>query len=431
MNLYKRVVLGIIRRPFRVLTFFAVIFVVSIIGITGSFLKKCVSYYEDSIIRNVGYAIILNNTSPSISGISDSIVDTIANFPHVVGVNSEITELYEPYDFKNHVEINENGFTSMNEQTSVRLLGNVDTQFYRDFRNENMVLSSGEFPSVQSNEVLISDILSEGNGLELGDTIHVTNSQNEKRIQLVVVGIYNTLLSPLEAFSLAGTNEDIYEQTPYSYLFCDYDFVSNMQGESGDKSSYTFYVDNKQNIDFIYNQIKNLPLDWNNLELYNAPENDFLVNSHAMVVLRDATTFILLGTYFTAFFILLLMSILWMKDHINEIGIYISLGTSKSSVIIHFFLEIVIISVISLLLSSCFGLWFINSFKEQIVNLILGFNALGTVFQEVDTEAISMLYTFRDTFSSSLLFFMVSVLTTLLSSLIIVRYNPRKLFVIQ
>jgi len=150
-----------------------------------------------------------------------------------------------------------------------------------------------------------------------------------------------------------------------------------------------------------------------------------------MVVLRDATTFILSGTYFTAFFILLLMSVLWMRDHINEIGIYISLGTSKSSVIIHFFLEIVIISIISLLLSSCFGVWFVNSFKEKIVNLILGFNAMGTVFQTVDTEAISMIYTFRDTFNSSILFFMVSILTTLLSSLIIVRYNPRKLFVIQ
>ena len=94
---------------------------------------------------------------------------------------------------------------------------------------------------------------------------------------------------------------------------------------------------------------KKLPVDWNN---YQITRNDQYSSSmlHAARGVRSMMRGALIGVTVSAVLVLSLMLLLWMNDRRQEMGILVSLGVGKPSLVAQYLTEMVLIGLPSLAL---------------------------------------------------------------------------------
>ena len=63
------------------------------------------------------------------------------------------------------------------------------------------------------------------------------------------------------------------------------------------------------------------------------------------------------------------MTLLWMRDHYYEAGIYIALGTEKIKIVLYFITEILIIALTTLAISLVIGRGVIYTYGEKILDI--------------------------------------------------------------
>lgn len=94
---------------------------------------------------------------------------------------------------------------------------------------------------------------------------------------------------------------------------------------------------------------RKLPVDWNN---YQITRNDQYSSSmlHAARGVRSMMRGALIGVTVSAVLVLSLMLLLWMNDRRQEMGILVSLGVGKPSLVAQYLTEMVLIGLPSLAL---------------------------------------------------------------------------------
>ena len=424
MGLCKRIFMEIIRRPFRAVILAIVIFTLSISSMIGVFLQDIVKTAYQEYIKLDGYSVTIENNKQE--SIPRGIIDSILALDHVIGYTNSgnLYDKYKPINFINiPYERSENEQSEESEE--IILYANMNTSLYAMFRNGDMLLSEGVYPDSNHKGVLVDEMLASKNGLEIGEHIEIYSKSKEKVVAFEIIGIYKTMEAPnVEISNDLGTH---YTVSTNSYIFCDYTSFFSVSDRNDTIASLIFYVDEYDHIESVYKNIEDIVLPKGYIVI-NRLESTLSYYGKFILVLKNTTTSLLGFTYVTSLIILFLMTLLWMRDHYYETGIYIALGTEKYKIALYYLLEILAIAISTLFTSLIIGRSVIYTYRYQLLNLALGFTNTKILDNSLESKVLEHGFSFQSLLSASGIYLVVVVVATLLSSSIITRYNPRKLF---
>ena len=135
-------------------------------------------------------------------------------------------------------------------------------------------------------------------------------------------------------------------------VYTDLDTTSTLYQYKVGKEIYqdaTFVLDRGVDVEKTMEAAKKLPVDWNN---YQITRNDQYTSSmlNAARSVRSMMRGALIGVTISAVIVLSLMLLLWMNDRRQEMGVLVSLGIGKPSLIAQYLTEMILIGLPSLVL---------------------------------------------------------------------------------
>lgn len=135
-------------------------------------------------------------------------------------------------------------------------------------------------------------------------------------------------------------------------IYTDLDTTRDLYQYKDGKEIYqdaTFVLSKGVDVEKTMDAAKKLPVDWNN---YQITRNDQYSSSmlHAARGVRSMMRGALIGVTVSAVLVLSLMLLLWMNDRRQEMGILVSLGVGKPSLVAQYLTEMVLIGLPSLAL---------------------------------------------------------------------------------
>lgn len=329
--------------------------------------------------------------------------------------------------------------------------GIVFSETARDFVEDVSILIDGRHineADLNSNVVMIEQLLAEENDLTVGDTITLLSVDEENTFELDVVGIYQTTDS--EAMNDFGFMFSA--MTPYNKLYVPYTVANDLKGTEfvGTIDSAVFYMDDPVNIDSFVTRAQEesainfdvFALDAND-RLYQQrmePINNVASFSENIVYLVTIAGAIILG----------LIVMISIRERKYEMGVLLALGEKKSKLIGQFLVEIVVVAMIALGLASITGNFVADQVGNQLLNPqlqmeensstpdsfrdISGRFGMEGGFGGVQAEPIDELVveiTASDIGKLALIGFMIAIISTLLPLLSVLRLQPKTILTKQ
>lgn len=427
MTYIQRLWLTIFRKSKHSIYLFLLVFLFAMLGVVACYFRNISDSYQQSVISDIGYSLMLYRTDEN--SIEQELLDDICNnVDGVLGYNQENNMLITPVDFQNSIARDETNVFSVPQSEMVRLIANTDTTLSPLFSN-HMRLLNGQFPSEDNPGVIIDIVLAEKNHLSVGDTIAVKCKDIEETTVLNVIGTYETTSFPQEQWTEAS-GIVAYGQSPYSYIFCDYQTYGSVMGFEFAVSSVFIYTESLKTLDAANTYIENLKLDPNEYQVSNRTKRTL---EHGTLTSQAINTTAKLLTNFSvwiAAIILFMVVILWMRNNYKDISIQISLGESKVAVMCDYFIITTVIALSALILSMPVSDFFIRTFDKDFIEF-----AFSSISKEVGKEtdkyislAMDQSLDWVDYMKSNLIFLVVIWGATLCSSIEIFRCKPNKLF---
>ena len=181
------------------------------------------------------------------------------------------------------------------------------------------------------------------------------------------------------------------------------------------------YSDSSENTKVALNKIKKIKIDWSQYSV--SSDNHVFEETLESIdgikhIIKIMTYSIMIG----GITVLSLILILWLRERIHEIGILLSIGISKIKIVTQFILELLFISLPSLVLSLFIG--------NVILNIIVG----GFMNSDDSTIMVDSLLK-NNNLISNLITFMQSygiligiiVLSVIIASLMILIKKPKEI----
>jgi len=193
-------------------------------------------------------------------------------------------------------------------------------------------------------------------------------------------------------------------------------------------SEASFSVMDPSKLAFIIKKAEAIPvIDWKQFNI-SADNENYQDAAAPLTDLRKLVTTLLVITVIASAIILSLMLTLWMKSRTHEIGIFLSLGISKSNIIGQHLMEIMMIAVLAFGLSYISG----NAIAERIGNMVIeqqqshsqdialdmGANPIDAISINADSKMFLLVY---------LLETIIILLSVSVSSISVMRMEPREI----
>lgn len=244
----------------------------------------------------------------------------------------------------------------------LKIYGVRDSSLSSDFTSEVFKIVEGRhIGKYDKNKIIVHEELAKQNQYKLGDKVSIKqikqydpndediNSNIGLENEYEIVGIF----SGKKQENYTGFSSDYSE----NMTFIDY---SSSQKISGIDSNYeklnqaTYFVDSPESMDNVISSIKNMNINWSNIELEkNTKSFDDISTAVGSIkgIIQIITYSVILG----GCIVLSLILILWLRERIYEIGILLSIGVGRCEIIGQFILELIFISIPSLFISTLIG----------------------------------------------------------------------------
>lgn len=426
MSLFRRAYLGIIRRPLPSIALFVAITSMSVAFVYGSFIKDVVASFYSQLESLQGIGLYVENrTATEEVKIEDSIVDELLTKEHIVGCNRTYIASCNPVDFRNVPYESQRGLTIAQETNLVTLIGNMDVSFYSTFRNEFMKLIEGNYPTATTQGILIDQNLADCNQIALNSYVTIYSNENDEAIRVKVVGIYETLQSPRKEV-LNGNDASFYIESS-SYIFCDIATYGRVGKVDSMEHILHIYVDEQEHLDEVHQSLSKSGLFAGDCYIANAQENELGGNSIVIATLKNSARSILLVTFFTSIAIIFLLTLLWMKKHTYEAGIYMALGIPKVKIVLTFILELWMLSLGAIVMAMIVSGFVFGENSRAIYDMVVDKDAIYITNHLLEKDVIANAFSFGTIVKSAVTSFGVATLATLWASVSIVRYKPSEL----
>lgn len=293
----------------------------------------------------------------------------------------------------------------------------------------NILFNSGVFTikegrNIEENDkntILVHEDFAKLNNLSLNDEISLELLEMEynkqtKEYKFKIIGIF----SGKKQEKYTGLSSDFSENT----VFVDYTTSQEALNRSEDNqvvNKILIFSNRPESTNLVLNKIKELKIDWSKYSIEkdnNAFEESLESVNGIKHIIKIMTYSIMLG----GVVVLSLILILWLRERIYEIGILLSIGISKIKIMIQFIIELIFISIPSVVSSLLLGnlllrqiiYGFINSDNSEIVS--------NSLFNENN-----MILSLETLLQSYLILTIIIILSVIVASSMILIKKPKEI----
>ena len=239
----------------------------------------------------------------------------------------------------------------------------------------NILFSSGVFTikegkNIGENDkdsIIVHEEFAKQNNLKLGDEVDlelldIEKSGKIKSHKFKIIGIF----SGKKQETYTGLSSDFSE----NMVFVDYSTSQEILNKSENNkiaNKILMYSGSAESTDLALNKLKELKIDESKYFVEkdsNAFEESLESVSGIKHIIKIMTYSIMLG----GMVVLSLILILWLRERIYEIGIFLSIGTSKIQIIMQFIFELLFISIPSIISSLFLGNVLLKVIVDGFVN---------------------------------------------------------------
>ena len=217
------------------------------------------------------------------------------------------------------------------------------------------------------NSIIVHEEFAKQNNLKLGDEVDLElldleKSEEIKSHKFKIIGIF----SGKKQETYTGLSSDFSE----NMVFVDYSTSQEILNKSENNkiaNKILMYSGSAESTDLALNKLKELKIDESKYFVEkdsNAFEESLESVSGIKHIIKIMTYSIMLG----GMVVLSLILILWLRERIYEIGIFLSIGTSKIQIIMQFIFELLFISIPSIISSLFLGNVLLKVIAGGIVN---------------------------------------------------------------
>ncbi|WP_271553272.1 ABC transporter permease [Enterococcus mundtii] len=214
-----------------------------------------------------------------------------------------------------------------------------------------------------TNNVVIDSTLASANDLSVGDTFVITSTEDEETTyEMTIKGIYESS----ETSSSMGMNFNF--MNPANTLYTYYTFANTLNGSTEndtiDSAVYTLTDPNKM-ADFI-TEAENL-IDTSTFSLQS---NDTMFQA-MLEPLNNVASFsknVVLLVAVAGIIILTLIIMITIRERRHELGVLLSLGESRSKIVLQLFTEVAICMIVALGVASFSGNVVANAVGQQLLD---------------------------------------------------------------
>ena len=217
------------------------------------------------------------------------------------------------------------------------------------------------------NSIIVHEEFAKQNNLKLGDEVNlelldIEESGKIKSHKFKIIGIF----SGKKQETYTGLSSDFSE----NMVFVDYSTSQEILNKSENNkiaNKILMYSGSAESTDLALNKLKELKIDESKYFVEkdsNAFEESLESVSGIKHIIKIMTYSIMLG----GMVVLLLILILWLRERIYEIGIFLSIGTSKIQIIMQFIFELIFISIPSIISSLFLGNVLIKVIAGGLIN---------------------------------------------------------------
>ena len=217
------------------------------------------------------------------------------------------------------------------------------------------------------NSIIVHEEFAKQNNLKLGDEVNLElldleKSEEIKSHKFKIIGIF----SGKKQETYTGLSSDFSE----NMVFVDYSTSQEILNKSENNkiaNKILMYSSSAESTDLALNKLKELKIDESKYFVQkdsNAFEESLESVSGIKHIIKIMTYSIMLG----GMVVLSLILILWLRERIYEIGIFLSIGTSKIQIIMQFIFELLFISIPSIISSLFLGNVLIKVIAGGLIN---------------------------------------------------------------
>ena len=343
MSIFNRAYLYIIRKKVRSSILFLIVTLISFFLLSGSVLNTTVNNISKNLYKDVNFGFNIESVDKSNKEIEK---DTLKKIEELKGITTKNYIFSKPVNVEGKKVVQENQNITLNDEIKnnsnlVMLIGITASKSNIDFKSKVLKLEKGRhIEENDKNKIMIHEKFAELNNVNLGDKIKL--SQEGKTLELEVVGIY--FGEKTNTFN--GLSSDFIENTVY----IDYKSSQELSNliANNKVTSVEYGVEDPTRLEDVIKTVENLGL--NNLMVSKSNKNYELVTSSVESITK-ITNVIRIGSVVVGVVILSLILMFWVRERTYEIGILLSLGTSKVNLVLQFIVEVLLVTIFGLMIA--------------------------------------------------------------------------------
>ncbi|TGY91109.1 FtsX-like permease family protein [Petralouisia muris] len=367
MNFLKRAYLYLVRKKVKTLFLFITLLIIATMLLTCISIQTAANNGVVNIKKSLrSYFTINAKQLPE--GLNEKILKNILS---IDGVNGEyILRSYTKAIYldnnKNLLKIKTEGAATipLGCENAGKIIGSSNSEKDSYFIEGGFKVIEGNHITLdQKNVILLHRDFAYKNGISLGDTIVIKNLENpELHVEVIVQGLF---MNTREQNVGMTPSYDLYENVAFT------DIVTSSKlifGKLNNVFQYgDIYVDNPEQLDNIINNVEAISgVQWEKCILTKYDQG-YQNTKRALETLQNIVFATMIVVMIVSFIILVLILTFSVRNRMHEIGVLLSIGMSKSAIVLQQLVEIFIITVFALVIS------YMTSFllAEQVGNSLL------------------------------------------------------------
>ena len=343
MSIFNRAYLYIVRKKVRSSILFLIVTLISFFLLSGSVLNTTVNNISKNLYKDVNFGFNIESVDKSNKEIEK---DTLKKIEELKEITTKNYIFSKPVVVEGKKVVQENQNITLNDEIKnksnlVMMNGITASKSNIDFKSEVLKLEKGRhIEENDKNKIMIHEKFAELNNVNLGDKIKL--SQEGETLELEIVGIY----SGDKTNTFNGLSSDFIENTVYT----DYESSQELSNliANNKVTSVEYGVEDPTKLDDVIKAVENLGI--NNLMLSKSNKNYDLVTSSVESITK-ITNMIRIGSVVVGVVILSLILMFWVRERTYEIGILLSLGTSKVNLVLQFIVEVLLVTIVGLMIA--------------------------------------------------------------------------------
>ena len=272
------------------------------------------------------------------------------------------------------------------------------------------------------NSIVVHEAFAKKNKLKLGDTVDMrffkpdSSSADEKEYKYKIVGIF----SGRKQETYTGLSSDFSE----NMVFVDYESAQKSMGMTGDNkilNKISVFSDSPSSLEKIFKEVNKIVVHDSsfNVAKDNGAFKDILESLSSIKHVISIMTLSIMAGGIT---VLALILILWLRERVHEIGILLSIGVRKISIVGQFITELLIVSLPAALVSAILGSLVLN----KIIGSLLNNKDMGMLSRSI-IDSKNIIVNLINFWQSYLLLLLVILISVVIASAMILIRKPKEI----